>query len=416
MIGERSPDLPTEQPVAITTEAAEAQDEDRFCHWRDRSWDADRPVATSFLTGTDAMAIEMAARKYSYRGIQTIKNPFDWALYSLLLWELKPRTIFEIGSFAGGSALWLGDQLDNFGIDGHIYSIDINRVTEVSHPRVTFLEGDGRNLGATLSPDWLASLPRPWLIIEDADHSYGTTVAVLEFFHGWLDRGDYLIVEDSLSAGKPLQALAEFLAVCGDEYEIDTHYCDFYERNVTWCVNGFLRKRTAAGAIAPVFPPRDLGEPGVPQWDSFGLHWMQDCLDLCQRSPGHPSALNELSNARAQYCQRWYDTAAVDLEPTWHSPIGQFYQRLIASDFPQRRILPADWEFLQDFVKYCSGLPEPEASIRVTIVALAFPIEALNREAWADICQRLPGWLRPHLEQALQTRSPLQAEAAEAIG
>lgn len=373
-------------------------------------------METTFLTGSDAVAIEMAARKYSYRGIHTIKNPFDWALYSLLLWELKPRTIFEIGSFAGGSALWLGDQLDNFGIDGQIYSIDINRVTEVSHPRVTFLEGDGRNLGATLSPDWLASLPRPWLIIEDADHSYGTTIAVLEFFHRWLDRGDYLIVEDCLSAGKPLQALAEFLAVCGDEYEIDTHYCDFYERNVTWCLNGFLRKRTAIGEVVPPFPPRNLGEPGLPEWDQFRLNWLRDCIDLWERSPENPGALGELNHARARYAQLWQDTPGDQLAARWHSPIGQVYQHLIRSGFPQQPILPTDLEFLRTFVEYCSGLPEPEASIRVTIVALAFPIEVLNRDAWQDICQRLPDWLRPHLERALQTRSPLQAEAAEAIG
>jgi hypothetical protein len=143
---------------------------------------------------------------------------------------------------------------------------------------------------------------------------------------------------------------------------------------------------------------------------------MQDCLDLLQRSPGHQSALHELSSARAQYCQRWYDTAAEDLESTWHSPIGQFYQHFIASDFPQRRILPTDWEFLQGFVKYCSGLPEPEASIRVTIVALAFPIQALNRAAWEDIRQRLPNWLRPYLEQALVKRSAILDGVGEALG
>ncbi|MFG3817233.1 CmcI family methyltransferase [Limnothrix redekei] len=389
-------------PSAPDPNAGLMNAEGRFCHWRDRPWDSVRPIQTSFLTGSDAVAIEMAARSYRYRGIQTIKNPFDWALYSLLLWELKPRTIFEIGSFAGGSALWLGDHLNNFGIDGHIYSIDINPVTDVSHPKVTFLAGDGRDLGQTLSPDWLASLPRPWLVIEDADHSYGTTIAVLEFFHGWLDQGDYVIVEDSLSAGKPLQALEEFLMVCGDEYEIDTYFCDFYERNMTWCLNGFLRKRTAAGAIAPSFPPRELGEPGLPEWDEFWLNWIDNCLDLYERSPEHSGALAELSNARAQYSQQWYGTPAVELKTAWHTRKGQLYQRLIASHFSQRPILPSDWEFLQDFVEYCSGLPEPESAIRTALVAIAYPIPAVDRSVWERIYPQLPDWLAPAVTAALE--------------
>ena len=44
---------------------------------------------------------------YTYKGIPTFKNPFDWALYPILLWEVRPKTIIEIGSNQGGSAAWL---------------------------------------------------------------------------------------------------------------------------------------------------------------------------------------------------------------------------------------------------------------------------------------------------------------------
>ena len=43
--------------------------------------------------------------RYTYRGVPMLKNPFDLALYLLLLRRLKPRTVIEIGSKSGGSGL-----------------------------------------------------------------------------------------------------------------------------------------------------------------------------------------------------------------------------------------------------------------------------------------------------------------------
>jgi cephalosporin hydroxylase len=238
-------------------------------------------------------SIQNAGHNYSYRGIPIIKNPFDFALYPLLLWNLKPRTIIEIGSKAGGSAVWLADLLNNFGIDGHVWSIDIVRVTRHLHPRVTFLEGDGRDLGQTLTPEKLVVLPRPWLIIEDADHSYETSKHVLEFFDPHLDAGEYIVVEDGiisdLSNDKdcnsgPHRALKEFLASREQDYEIDGTYCDFFGYNLTWNTNGYLKKltprafaghrengtpeprveRPAPARHDPVVPQRSGQEPGAP--------------------------------------------------------------------------------------------------------------------------------------------------------
>ncbi|MGQ9724882.1 MAG: CmcI family methyltransferase [Tepidimonas sp.] len=56
------------------------------------------------------------------------KNPFDFALYRLHVWHAKPRTILEIGSKHGGSALWLADTLQLYGVDGRVVSVDINPV------------------------------------------------------------------------------------------------------------------------------------------------------------------------------------------------------------------------------------------------------------------------------------------------
>jgi cephalosporin hydroxylase len=210
----------------------------------DRDWHSALPLEA-------LESIQNGLHNYSYRGVPMLKNPFDVALYPLLLWQLKPRTIFEVGSKSGGSALWFGDLLGNFGIDGHVYSIDIVRVENVSHSRVTFLQGNGRDLGATFRPEQLEGLPRPWLVIEDADHQYQTSIAVLRFFHPWVRPNEYIVVEDGIISdlagdstcnSGPHRALKEFLGEHGNEYKIDNYLCDFFGPNFTWATNGYLRK------------------------------------------------------------------------------------------------------------------------------------------------------------------------------
>lgn len=219
------------------------------------------------------LSVQNASLNYSYQGIPLIKNPFDFALYPLLLWNLKPKTIIEIGSYSGGSAVWFGDLLNNFGIDGHVYSIDIRKVTTVTHPRVTFMEGSGRALQEILKPDFLNSLPRPFLVIEDADHFYETTIHVLDFFHPYLREGEYIVVEDGIISdlgenilynGGPHRALKEFLSTQEGEYEIDGKYCDFFGHNLTWCTNGFLKKLTES--TIDVLKLQDINLIIFPDW------------------------------------------------------------------------------------------------------------------------------------------------------
>ncbi len=234
-----------------------------------RTWNTSLPRET-------LLRIQQSLHNYTYRGVPMLKNPFDFALYPLLLWNLKPRTLIEIGSKSGGSALWFGDLLNDFGVDGHVYSLDIVRVDSVSHPRVTFLEANGRALERTLTTEFLERLPRPWLVIEDADHSYETSSAALRFFHPWLRPGEYIVIEDGIISdltqdpaygSGPHRALKEFLAAHAGEYEIDGDYCDFFGYNLTWCTNGFLKRvgRAADGGPGELPAERSLkaGSPGA---------------------------------------------------------------------------------------------------------------------------------------------------------
>jgi len=197
--------------------------------------------------------LQDSVHHYKYRGIQMVKSPFDMALYTLMIWNLKPATIIEIGSKEGGSALWMADLVRSYKLQAKIYSIDLIRVASVEDQLITFLEGNGRCLHELLSPSLLEELPRPWLIIEDADHSETTSRAVLDFFDQWLDQNDIIVIEDGImsdlypsafpshSSG-PHLALKSFLKQSGNRYEVDSYYCDFFGYNTTWSTNGVLKK------------------------------------------------------------------------------------------------------------------------------------------------------------------------------
>lgn len=193
-------------------------------------------------------SIQKATHRYSWHGRLLVKNPFDFSLYPLVLSTLKPCTVIEIGSYQGGSAIWIADLLRMLEIDGHVHSVDL-RPPQVDHPDVTFHRGDARE--APLPEDLLHRLPHPWLVIDDSDHQYQTVLYLLRYFHPWLTRGDYLIIEDGIVSdlpeaaafeGGPVRAIHEFLAERPGQYEIDRALCDFWGPSLTWNTDGYLER------------------------------------------------------------------------------------------------------------------------------------------------------------------------------
>jgi cephalosporin hydroxylase len=198
------------------------------------------------------MKIQNGTMAYRHRGIPLLKNPFDLAIYPLLLERLRPRTLIEIGSYRGGSAVWFADQARLRHLDLEVISVDLEVPSGIADPDVTFLRGDALSLAGVLTPAVLGSRPRPWLVVEDSAHQAATTMAVLEFFDSRLVSGDYIVIEDGiLSAmgvadlydGGPARALSEFLATAGERFEVDRGLCDYFGTNVTWNVDGYLRRR-----------------------------------------------------------------------------------------------------------------------------------------------------------------------------
>jgi cephalosporin hydroxylase len=187
------------------------------------------------LTQAQLSASQGVDECLTWRGIPLFKTAFDVALYPMLLAEVAPKTILELGSGPGGSALWFADVIRAHGLDTHIYSVDLHK-PEVVDPRVTFIEGDCRDLPSSLPAALLNGLPHPWVVIEDM---HAETLTALRYFAGGACRGDYLIVEDSTMK---FEALGAFHREWGSAFRVDTRYTDFFGRNATCSADGVLVK------------------------------------------------------------------------------------------------------------------------------------------------------------------------------
>jgi cephalosporin hydroxylase len=174
-----------------------------------------------------------------WRGTALMKNVFDFAMYPALIAELRPRTVFEIGSGLGASAVWFADLQISSGIDGRVHSVD--RVTaKTEHPRVTFYQGDCSDPPTLFDMNRLRSEPHPWLVVEDAHHN---VAAVLRHMHAFLSVGDYLVVEDS-DIKRP--ALREFTGAHPGAYLVDTRFTDNFGRNATCAADSIFIRTEAA--------------------------------------------------------------------------------------------------------------------------------------------------------------------------
>lgn len=192
-------------------------------------------------------SIDKGHHKVTYRGVKAIRCPFDYVMYQMIINEVQPDLIIEIGTRKGGGAYYMADLLDNIG-HGVIHTVDI--VDEVEpivkkHQRIKFFtEGwAGYNLQLAEEYDKI-------LIIEDASHMYEDTMGVLNKFHSLVSRDSYLIVEDGIINelglekkydGGPLRAIREFLPE-NPQFIVDRKWCDMFGKNATFNVNGYLKK------------------------------------------------------------------------------------------------------------------------------------------------------------------------------
>jgi len=191
---------------------------------------------TCDLSDLDLMMSQGAFDCMHWRGMPLFKTVYDFSIYTMLLWALKPRTIIELGSGTGASAVWLADLTETFSVDSKVYSVDLKK-PELQHDAVTFIQGDCLNIASVMGEDVLGNADHPWLVIEDA---HVNVDGVLRHFHPYVRQGDYVVIEDSASKKDDI---TRFLLGAPGCYAVDTYFTDFFGRNVT-CAQDSIFVRT----------------------------------------------------------------------------------------------------------------------------------------------------------------------------
>lgn len=209
-----------------------ARNQGRFVSYETRL-KQDATGGQSGIRSPERMMSQGMAECLTWKGRPLFKTVFDFAILPMLIWELKPGTVFEIGSGTGASACWIADTMETAGLSSRVYSTDVKPVAE-RYPGVQFLSGDCTSPASLFEPDLLRSAARPFLVIEDAHVNVRNVLLYLDEF---LKPGDYLFVEDSVNKGDALEA---FLRERTGRYAVDSRYTDFFGRNATSAINSIF--------------------------------------------------------------------------------------------------------------------------------------------------------------------------------
>jgi cephalosporin hydroxylase len=234
------------QDAAIASRYLDRRSSERFITWRRRQHliaELDgEPIRGTELAFRQRLFGQGAGTVFHWRGIPCFKTNYDIAIYAMLVDEFRPRTIIELGSGVGGSALFFADLCALAGLTTNVISVD-TAVAKIVDPRISFVQSD--------CADWLEAaakskrdFQRPCLLVEDF---HDDLIGFFEYIDLILDVGDYLVIEDSYTKQNRISEM-----IVGQRYLIDSKYTDFFGINCTSAVNSiFLKSGNESMAPAP---------------------------------------------------------------------------------------------------------------------------------------------------------------------
>ena len=144
----------------------------------------------------------------NYRGVRILKNPLDLWNYQEIFEQHGIEWVVETGTRHGGSALYFADLLNARRSAGKVISIDVDHLSlQVGeHPKLVLLQGDSAAPALVAEVNRLlpASRGRMFLIL-DSDHRMPHVLRELNAYVPLMQRGDYLVVEDTCVNGNPVR-------------------------------------------------------------------------------------------------------------------------------------------------------------------------------------------------------------------
>jgi cephalosporin hydroxylase len=185
----------------------------------------------------------------TWLGYPVWQNVLDlWTIQETIA-AIKPELLIECGTNRGGSALFFANLFDLLGA-GRVLTIDIEKLHDRTHPRVTFLLGSSVDLEVVAKVRAAVQETRgPVLVILDSDHRAGHVAQELEAYAPFVTPGSYLLVQDGVidvlpvfRPGRPgpLPAIRAFLRQ-HPEFEVDHARSERFL--ITHHPHGWLRRR-----------------------------------------------------------------------------------------------------------------------------------------------------------------------------
>ncbi|OAI57869.1 hypothetical protein AYO49_06345, partial [Verrucomicrobiaceae bacterium SCGC AG-212-N21] len=206
-----------------------------------------------------------------HRGLQRLRfdgsaleaSPYELALLTEVLQELKPATVFEAGTRGGGLARWFSAITAGMGIPTQVESADWMQLAASEKTTLAFRSGDLRKPGSIWQGSALKRLTHPWLIVLRPGGGFEVAWSSLRAWHKWVSGGDVIcLFADGGSAGDVARketaqdALARFIGRNPVEYESLTKYATWFGEGST-LTNLRCVRRTALNALD------DAASPGL---------------------------------------------------------------------------------------------------------------------------------------------------------
>lgn len=161
------------------------------------------------------------------------QNVLDvWTIQETIT-AIRPELLIETGTNRGGSSFFYGQLMDLLGF-GSIITVDIEKLHDLKHPRVTYMLGSSTD--AALFREIAArarACTGPVMVILDSDHAAAHVAKELELYPALVTPGSYCLVQDGVidemplfRSGRPgpLKALRDWLPR-HPEFEVDHAKC-----------------------------------------------------------------------------------------------------------------------------------------------------------------------------------------------
>jgi cephamycin C biosynthesis protein len=137
----------------------------------------------------------------SWKQLRLLKDPETQTVYHDILWELRPKTIVELGVYSGGSLVWFRDLAKVFSFPCKIIGVDIDLSRcQIPKNEIEMISLHQADCNSPESLSFLNDVKHPVLFVDDA---HCNTFNVLKYaINNFLQAGDYVVIEDTMPLWK----------------------------------------------------------------------------------------------------------------------------------------------------------------------------------------------------------------------